>query len=156
MLTQSQVRQMQERVTQALAQAGMVLTPQEQTQIEVVDFGLSELERTGLQLVMYINNDRYCAKELVMIPRQTLRTASPSTAQRDQSRQAGDLSLPLGQGLALRGRRAEPGDSGACTGRQRTILHDLSRDRTASWRPVHDPAEHLALVPIGRRRGYRL
>jgi D-lyxose ketol-isomerase len=60
MLTQNQVRQMQERVTQALAQAGIVLTPQEQTQIEVVDFGLSELERTGLQLVMYINNDPTC------------------------------------------------------------------------------------------------
>src|SRR5260370_21273318 len=71
MLTQSQVRQMQERATQTLAQAGIVLTPQEQMQIEVVDFGLSELERTGLQLVIYINNDRYCAKELVMIPRQT-------------------------------------------------------------------------------------
>jgi D-lyxose ketol-isomerase len=71
MLTQSQIQQMQERVTQALAQAGIVLTPQEQTQIEVVDFGLSELEHTGLQLVIYINNDRYCAKELVMIPRQT-------------------------------------------------------------------------------------
>ena len=69
MLTQSQVRQMQERVTQTLAQAGIVLTPQEKTHIEVVDFGLSELERTGLQLVIYINNDRYCAKELVMIPR---------------------------------------------------------------------------------------
>src|SRR5438045_804826 len=71
MLTQSQVRQTQEHVTRTLAQAGIVLTPQEQTQIEVVDFGLSELERTGLQLVKYINNDRYCAKELVMIPRQT-------------------------------------------------------------------------------------
>ncbi len=71
MLTQSKVRQVQERVTQALAQAGIVLTPQEQTQIEVVDFGLSELERTGLQLVIYINNDRYCAKELVMLSHQT-------------------------------------------------------------------------------------
>src|SRR5438309_2291617 len=71
MLTQSQIRQMQEQVTQKLAQAGIVLTPQEQTQIEVVDFGLSELERTGLQLVIYINNDRYCAKELIMTPRQT-------------------------------------------------------------------------------------
>jgi len=37
----------------------------------VVDFGLKKKERTGLQLVIYINNDRYCAKELVMIPRQT-------------------------------------------------------------------------------------
>ncbi len=59
MLTQSQVRQMQERVVQTLAQASIVLTSQEQPQIEVVDFGLNELERTGLQLVIYINNDRY-------------------------------------------------------------------------------------------------
>jgi D-lyxose ketol-isomerase len=71
MLTQGQVRQMQEWVTQRLAQAGIVLAPQEQTQIEVADFGLNELERTGLQLVIYTNNDRYCAKELVMVPRQT-------------------------------------------------------------------------------------
>ncbi|GAC1384056.1 MAG: D-lyxose/D-mannose family sugar isomerase [Ktedonobacteraceae bacterium] len=71
MLTQSQVRQVQGWVTQTAAQIGIVLTPQEQTQIEVVDFGLSELERTGLQLVIYINNDRYCAKELIMTPRQT-------------------------------------------------------------------------------------
>ncbi len=62
MLTQSQVRQMQERATGMLAQAGIVLTAQEQEQIEVVDFGLSELERTGLELVVYINNERYCAK----------------------------------------------------------------------------------------------
>jgi D-lyxose ketol-isomerase len=71
MLTQSQVRQMQERATGMLARAGIVLTAQEQEQIEVVDFGLSELERTGLELVVYINNERYCAKELVMTPRQT-------------------------------------------------------------------------------------
>jgi D-lyxose ketol-isomerase len=71
MLTQSQVRQMQERAAQMLAQAGMVVTSQEQAQIEVVDFNLNELERTGLELVIYINNDRYCAKELVMTPRQT-------------------------------------------------------------------------------------
>jgi D-lyxose ketol-isomerase len=71
MLTQSQVRQVQERATRALAQAGMVLTPQEQAQIEVVELGLGELERTGLQIVVYVNTDRYCAKELVLFPRQT-------------------------------------------------------------------------------------
>lgn len=69
--TQDQVRPMQERVTTMLARAGIVLTAREEEQIEVVDFGLGELERTGLELVVYINNERYCAKELVMIPRQT-------------------------------------------------------------------------------------
>ncbi len=71
MLTPIQIRQMQERATQMLTQAGIALTSQEQEQIEVVDFNLNELERTGLELVIYINNDRYCAKELVMVPRQT-------------------------------------------------------------------------------------
>lgn len=71
MLTTGQIQAMQERATQMLAQAGIVLTSQEQAQMEVVDFGLNELERTGLQLVIYINNERYCAKELIMVPRQT-------------------------------------------------------------------------------------
>jgi D-lyxose ketol-isomerase len=54
-----------------LAQAGIVLTPEEQQNIEVAEFGLGELEKTGLELVVYINTDRYCAKELVLFPRQT-------------------------------------------------------------------------------------
>ena len=71
MLTHSQVQHMQERATHMLAQTGIVLTAQEQEHIEVVDFNLNELEQTGLELVVYINNDRYCAKELIMMPRQT-------------------------------------------------------------------------------------
>jgi D-lyxose ketol-isomerase len=34
----------------------------------VADFGLSKLEETGLQLVVYVNTERVCAKELVMFP----------------------------------------------------------------------------------------
>jgi D-lyxose ketol-isomerase len=51
-----------------LADAGIVLTPGEQ--IDVVDFGLGRLEEVGLQLVVYENNERYCAKELVLFPNQ--------------------------------------------------------------------------------------
>ena len=71
MLTQTQVRQAQERSVTMLARTGIVLAQPEKTEIEVVDFGLSELEKQGLQLVIYINNERYCAKELIMFPRQT-------------------------------------------------------------------------------------
>lgn len=56
---------------QYLERAGIVLTEEEQRRIEVADFGLGELERTGLQLVTYINTERVCAKELVLFPRQT-------------------------------------------------------------------------------------
>jgi len=51
--------------------AGIVLTPAEKENIEVADFGLGGLERTGLQLVTYINTQRVCAKEMALLPGQT-------------------------------------------------------------------------------------
>ena len=53
-----------------LADAGIVLTPLEREQIEVADFGLGRLDEVGLQLVVYVNTDRVCAKELVLFPHQ--------------------------------------------------------------------------------------
>ena len=52
-------------------EAGIVLTDSEREQIEVADFGLGRLEKTGLQLVVYVNTERVCAKELVLFPGQT-------------------------------------------------------------------------------------
>lgn len=71
MLTKSQAQAAQEQAAAMLAQAGIALTPAERSQIEVAEFGLGELAQTGLELVVYVNTDRYCAKELVLFPRQT-------------------------------------------------------------------------------------
>jgi len=54
-----------------LADAGIVLTPAERDAIEVADFGLSRLREEGLMVLVYVNTDRYCAKELVLYPAQT-------------------------------------------------------------------------------------
>jgi D-lyxose ketol-isomerase len=70
-MTQSQQRAAQSRASDMLARIGVALTPAEREHIEVADFGLGELEQTGLELVVYVNTDRYCAKELVLFPRQT-------------------------------------------------------------------------------------
>jgi len=48
--------------------AGIVITPGEAERIEVADFGLNDLENTGLQLVTYVNTERCCAKEMVLFP----------------------------------------------------------------------------------------
>jgi D-lyxose ketol-isomerase len=53
-----------------LEAAGIVLTPTERAGIEVADFGLGRLEEIGLQIVVYVNTERVCAKELVLFPRQ--------------------------------------------------------------------------------------
>ena len=59
------------RAAAMLAEAGIVLTPAEQGEIEVADFGLGRLDEIGLQVVVYINTERVCAKELVLFPGQS-------------------------------------------------------------------------------------
>ena len=71
MLTRSQVAEAQIRAAAILENAGIALTAEERNNIEIAEFGLSEVEKTGLELVVYVNTDRYCAKELVMFPGQT-------------------------------------------------------------------------------------
>jgi len=70
MLTRQQVEEAQARTAAALAAAGLIITPAERAQIEVADFGLHDLEHIGLQLVVYVNTARCCAKELVLFPGQ--------------------------------------------------------------------------------------
>jgi D-lyxose ketol-isomerase len=53
-----------------LAAAGIELTAAEREAIEVADFGLGRLQEVGLQVLVYVNTDRYCAKELVLSPGQ--------------------------------------------------------------------------------------
>ncbi len=58
------------RARAMLAQAGMIIRDSEAEAMEVADFGLGRLEQIGLELVVYVNTDRYCAKELVLFPGQ--------------------------------------------------------------------------------------
>src|SRR5271168_2832571 len=70
-MSPEQIENARERTRKALSQAGIVLTPKESASIEIADLGLNRLEIEGLEIVVYANNERYCAKELVMFPRQT-------------------------------------------------------------------------------------
>ena len=71
MLTLSQLKRAQARAARMLKAAGIVLSARERRNLEVADFGLGDLENTGLEIVTYVNTDRYCAKELVLFPGQT-------------------------------------------------------------------------------------
>jgi D-lyxose ketol-isomerase len=70
-MRRSEVREAQARTAAMFAEAGTVLTDEEHAAIEVAGFGLEELDLQGLELITYINNDRYCAKDLVLFSRQT-------------------------------------------------------------------------------------
>ena len=71
MITKAQQGSAVAYVLEAFAKAGIVLTKEEQGRIEVADFGLGDLESIGLQLLVYVNTERCCAKEMVLRPFQT-------------------------------------------------------------------------------------
>jgi len=71
MITKQEIIEARQRAMEFYDKAHIVLSPEEKRTIEVADFGLGELKRTGLQVVVYVNTQRCCAKEIVLFPRQT-------------------------------------------------------------------------------------
>ncbi|MDO8685405.1 MAG: D-lyxose/D-mannose family sugar isomerase [Clostridiales bacterium] len=70
MITKTQLESSRIRALDYFEKASIVLTEEEKNNIEVADFGLGELECTGLEIVTYVNTARCCAKELVLFPGQ--------------------------------------------------------------------------------------
>src|ERR1700751_3699996 len=71
MLTQEEIQQRKQEAYDRFCDAGFVITANEKDRIEIADFGLSEFLQTGLGVLVYVNTDRCCAKELAMWPGQT-------------------------------------------------------------------------------------
>ncbi|MEO5920689.1 MAG: hypothetical protein ABIQ01_06040 [Pseudolysinimonas sp.] len=71
MLTRTQIQDAREFALAALADSGVAVRDDEAADLEVSDFGLGDLTRTGLQILVYVNTSRVCAKELVLMPGQT-------------------------------------------------------------------------------------
>lgn len=71
MLTGEKRKEVKERALNYFDKAKIILTDEEKEKLEIADFGLEKIEDTGLELVTYINTDRYCAKEMVLLPGQT-------------------------------------------------------------------------------------
>jgi D-lyxose ketol-isomerase len=68
MISKAEWRSARDRALAILQKAGIALTPHEAAHMEVADFGLGRLEQIGLEVVVYINTDRVCAKELIILP----------------------------------------------------------------------------------------
>jgi len=71
MLTRAELARRQAEAAALFQRAGIYITPAEQEAIEAADFGLSRFEETGLGVLVYVNTERCCAKELAMWPGQT-------------------------------------------------------------------------------------
>jgi D-lyxose ketol-isomerase len=71
MLSSKQYKEAQEKALGYFLKAGIILTEKEKAAVEIADFGLGELDIIGLEVLVYVNTKRVCAKELVMFPDQT-------------------------------------------------------------------------------------
>ena len=58
MITEQQYKATVKKTIQMMKQAGIVLAPEEHAHVEVADFGLGELEKTGLEILTYVNTER--------------------------------------------------------------------------------------------------
>jgi len=65
------IKRAKEKAYEILIKAGIIITPQEKEAMEIPGFGLDDPDHFGIGVVVYENNDRYCAKELILFPRQT-------------------------------------------------------------------------------------
>lgn len=65
-----EVEKIRKRSVEFLKKAKISTTTSEAEKVEVADFGLNDIKHIGLELIVYENNDRYCAKELILFPRQ--------------------------------------------------------------------------------------
>ena len=72
MLTKTEVLQARKRALAYMEKAGVVLSEKEKEAISVTDFGLSDLERQGGQILTFFNTDRISAKVIVLFPWQIL------------------------------------------------------------------------------------
>ncbi|MCL2125028.1 MAG: D-lyxose/D-mannose family sugar isomerase [Oscillospiraceae bacterium] len=71
MLTKVVYEEARRRALEFLYRAGIAVSDAEKENIEVAEYGKGDLDSIGLELVVYVNTDRCCAKELVLFPGQT-------------------------------------------------------------------------------------
>ncbi len=71
MMTQTEYDAAHRRTVEYFQKANIVITEEEQRQLQILDFGFGDHAHLGLEILVYVNTPRVCAKELVLFPGQT-------------------------------------------------------------------------------------
>jgi D-lyxose ketol-isomerase len=72
MLTKAQYKNAQQRAAAMIQKAGIKIKEEEIAKISVADFGISNLEIEGAQILTFFATDRVSAKVIALFPGQTL------------------------------------------------------------------------------------
>src|SRR5512137_2966589 len=127
MISAKELGERRRQCAEMFSRIGIVLTPREKESIEIADFGLGRFAHTGLGVLVYVNTDRVCAKELAMLPHQTCpEHRHPEVKGRPGKEETfrcrwGDVSI------YVPGAPAKPARSKAPEGRQMyyTVWHEI-------------------------------
>ena len=71
MLTRKEYMEAQVRAARMIEEAGIHITAEEESRIEVIDFGLSALASEGAQILTLFSTERVSAKVIALLPEQT-------------------------------------------------------------------------------------
>ncbi len=71
MITRDQQTEARAKAAEMIRNAGIAITDAEAHRIEVVDFGLSNLAKEGVQVLTLVQTERISVKVLVLFPNQT-------------------------------------------------------------------------------------
>lgn len=68
MMTKEFIEKKQKETAEFTKAHGIVLTPEEESHIEICDYELGDYDQIGTAIVIYVNTDRCCAKEMILSP----------------------------------------------------------------------------------------
>ncbi|MEW5910424.1 MAG: D-lyxose/D-mannose family sugar isomerase [Thermodesulfobacteriota bacterium] len=71
MITRTEMERARRKASELIREAGIPITEKEAGSIEVVDFGLSDLNKEGVQVLTLVQTERISVKVLVLFPDQT-------------------------------------------------------------------------------------
>lgn len=69
-MTTQEIVKWQRKAAELLDEASIVLTEEMKSNIEICEYNLDMYETVGTAIVIYVNTDRVCAKEIVLLPGQ--------------------------------------------------------------------------------------
>ncbi len=70
-MKREQYEEVKEKALALYEKAHIVLTQEEKDNLEVADLGLGDIYRTGIEIVVYVNTELCCGKEMALLPHQT-------------------------------------------------------------------------------------
>ena len=63
--------EVKEKALALYEKAHIILTDSEKDNLEMVEFALGDVYNTGIEIIVYVNTDLVCAKEMCLLPYQT-------------------------------------------------------------------------------------